>query len=110
RIANIHIVGDETTPDRVISDAMGLYTGAVLTFQDLRRAESNLAKLKLFRRATVTVINDGVDEQYRDILVSVEGKQDPAAKEMKKLEGTWTVESVKIGGNKTRPGSREFVF
>src|SRR5262249_49288528 len=71
---------------------------------------NNLAKLNLFQRATVAVLNDGNDE-FRDIVVTVVEKHTPASRELKKLQGTWIVESIAARGNTVKsPEKREFVF
>jgi uncharacterized protein (TIGR03067 family) len=78
RVGQIFIVGNEKTPQTVILKQIPLYPGQVLDYPSLRKAEAQLAQLKLFVvdpqkgiRPTVEVIDrDG--DPYKDILVTVQ--------------------------------------
>jgi outer membrane protein assembly complex protein YaeT len=82
RVGQIFIVGNEVTKDRVILRQIPLYPGQVLTYPDLRVAESNLARLNIFEmkpeqgiRPTVTVIDPDLPQEYKDLLVQVHETQ-----------------------------------
>lgn len=77
RIGRIFIIGNEVTRDTVIRQALGFESGQILQHAQLRIAERELARLKLFRvdaesgvRPTVTVLD--ADAEIKDILVQVQ--------------------------------------
>jgi hypothetical protein len=79
RVGQVLIVGNTRTPDTVILKAVPLFPGQVLSYADLRAAERKLARLNRFKvdaksgaGPTVSVLDRGTDEEYRDILIRVE--------------------------------------
>jgi outer membrane protein assembly factor BamA len=81
RVGQIFIVGNERTMQSVITREVPLYPGQVLNYPDLKRAERNLARLKLFRTSAdggvgpkVTVVDNPADpdDPYKDILINVQ--------------------------------------
>lgn len=77
RVGRVIIVGNTVTRDDVVRRALGLYSGQVLRFPELRLAEQNLTRLGIFEadpekgtRPTVTAIPTD-DPEYQDILVRV---------------------------------------
>jgi outer membrane protein insertion porin family len=82
RVGEIKIVGNEVTKQNVILRQIPLYPGQVLTYPDLRVAERNLAKLRIFEtngengvRPTVAVLDPDTDNPVKDLLVSVQETQ-----------------------------------
>jgi outer membrane protein insertion porin family len=78
RVGEIIIVGNTITKEHVIRRALGLYPGQVLRYPELRFAEAMLNRLNLFEnnpelgiRPTVTVIEDGTNSEYKNVLVQV---------------------------------------
>lgn len=80
-VGQIIIVGNDRTDMNVILRQLGLYPGQLLTYPDLRRAESNLARLNIFEtspdgsvRPTVSVEPNpfNPDSPVKDIRVSVQ--------------------------------------
>ena len=78
-MGQVLIVGNTRTPDTVILKAVPLFPGQVLSYADLRAAERKLARLNRFKvdaksgaGPTVSVLDRGTDEEYRDILIRVE--------------------------------------
>jgi outer membrane protein assembly factor BamA len=82
RVGEIQIIGNEVTRENVIRRQVPLYPGQILTYPDLRVAEKNLARLNIFEvkpevgiRPTVSVIDDGLDSEFKKILVQVQETQ-----------------------------------
>ena len=48
KVGQVFIIGNDITQDRVIRDLVGLMPGQTLRYPELRLAEMNLAKSKLF--------------------------------------------------------------
>ena len=76
-VGQIFVVGNTTTRQNVILREVPLYPGQPLSFPALREAERNLARIGIFESTadvhpTVTVIDDGTDSPYKDILVNVQ--------------------------------------
>jgi RNA polymerase sigma factor (sigma-70 family) len=73
RVGQIFIVGNRKTPDSVILEQVPLYPGQVLNYEDLRKAEQNLVRFKLFKgRAHVTVVESEDASAFKDILITVQ--------------------------------------
>jgi outer membrane protein assembly factor BamA len=79
RIGRVYVVGNTRTRQNVILDCVRLYPGWPLNADELCKAEANLARLGLFKctpngsvRPTVTVLDGDKDEQFKDVLVTVE--------------------------------------
>jgi RNA polymerase sigma factor (sigma-70 family) len=73
RVGQIVIVGNRKTPDSVILEQVPLYPGQVLHYDDLRKAEQNLAQLKRFKaRPRVTVVDGEDTGEFKDVLITVE--------------------------------------
>ncbi len=82
RVGEIRIVGNEVTRQNVILRQIPLFPGQILTYPDLRLAERNLAKLRIFEanaetgvRPTVTVLDPDSDNPIKDLLVNVQETQ-----------------------------------
>lgn len=75
RIGQIFIVGNTETPQWVIERQLPLYPGCKLQEENLRKAETNLERLGLFRKPTVTLVEGEKDAEYVDILVTVQEKR-----------------------------------
>jgi hypothetical protein len=74
RVGQIFIIGNTATPDSVILRQVPLYPGRILTRADLRSAERNLARLKIFKAdpaPRVRIIDREGDSTYKDIRVDV---------------------------------------
>jgi outer membrane protein insertion porin family len=82
KVANIYVVGNEVTQDRVILRLLGLYPGQTLRYPEVKLGEAALARSNLFEikkeeeKPTITVLepNDGYGV-YKDILVRVKETQ-----------------------------------
>ena len=78
RVGQIFVIGNDRTRDDVILERVPLFPGKVLTHPDIRRAERNLRRLRIFKdrdgvRPTVRALvnpNDP-DSFYKDILITV---------------------------------------
>jgi outer membrane protein assembly complex protein YaeT len=78
KVGEIIIIGNAVTKDRVIRRLIPLYPGQTLSYPLLRQAEADLARSNLFEtdpekggRPTVTVLEDGSDSEFKNILVQV---------------------------------------
>jgi hypothetical protein len=74
RIGQIFIVGNTATPEWVILRQLPLFPGGKLDAADLIMGERNLERLGLFRRPTVKILDPEKEQEYKDILVSIEEK------------------------------------
>jgi outer membrane protein assembly complex protein YaeT len=79
RVGQVIVVGNEVTKQNVILRQVPLYPGQVLTYPDLRLAETNLARLNIFEsnpesgvRPTVTVLDPDSEGEFKDVLVNVQ--------------------------------------
>jgi outer membrane protein assembly factor BamA len=80
RVGQVIIYGNDRTQQNVILRQLPLYPGQILTYPDLKQAESNLARLGIFEmspdgsvRPTVTVRNDpfNPDSPFKTVEVNV---------------------------------------
>ncbi len=81
RVGQIFIVGNTMTRDAVVRYWLDLYPGQELMFPHLRIGERNLAQSGLFVvdrqkgiRPTVTVLDNGGNSGFKDLLVQVKEK------------------------------------
>jgi outer membrane protein assembly factor BamA len=77
KIGKIHVAGNRVTPSALVVAQSGLAPGQVVSEATLRKAEQELAKIKLFevdpaRRPTVTVLDS--EGEVRDLLIYVKEK------------------------------------
>ncbi len=82
KVAQVIIVGNEVTQDRVIRRVVGLYPGQILQYPELKIAEKNLAKLNIFKtdgetgvHPSLSVLDENSEKEYKDILVQVQETQ-----------------------------------
>jgi hypothetical protein len=76
RVGQIFIVGNTVTRDSIILEQLPLFPGAVFTLADLRTAERNLARLKIFKadpppRVRIIDQDNPGDSTIKDIRVDV---------------------------------------
>jgi hypothetical protein len=74
RVGNVFIIGNTLSPDSIILRAIHLSPGEEFTLADLRSAERNLARLKIFKddpAPLVRIIDREGDSTYKDIRVDV---------------------------------------
>ena len=76
-VGQIFIVGNTTTRQNIILRQLQLFPGQPLSYPAIKQGENNLAKLGIFETTaevhpTITVIEDGTDSPYKDILVNVQ--------------------------------------
>ncbi len=75
------IVGNDETPDYIIRDRVAIYPGQAISLANLRTAEGNLTRLKLFVvdekngiRPTITLLEGPPGSEYQDLLIQVHEK------------------------------------
>jgi len=76
-VGQIFVVGNTTTRQNVILRQVPLYPGQPLSYPAVREAERNLGRLGIFESTaevhpTVSVLDDGSDSPYKDILINVQ--------------------------------------
>jgi outer membrane protein assembly factor BamA len=80
KIGKIHVAGNKLTPTALVLAQSGLAPGGMVSDADLRKAEEELAKIKLFEvdpardvRPTVTVLDS--EGEVKDLLIYVKEKE-----------------------------------
>jgi hypothetical protein len=77
RVGRVLIVGNTHTRDRIILRELPFYPGAVLHAKDLRTAEKNLQRLKLFKEtACFSVHIEDSSSMFWDVVVLVTEKRE----------------------------------
>ena len=79
RVGQIIDVGNSHTPMNVILRELafaGICPGQILTYPDLRIAERNLTRLGIFKKPTVTVVDNPnhPNREFKDVLVTMQEK------------------------------------
>jgi outer membrane protein assembly complex protein YaeT len=79
RVGEIFIIGNDVTRENVIRRQIHLFPGQILTYPDIQRSETDLARLNIFEidqekgiRPTVTVLDPDSDTEFKNVLVQVQ--------------------------------------
>lgn len=79
RVGQIFIAGNTVTRDNVILRQVPFFPGQVLSVDDVRTAEKNLDRLKLFKvKCKIEVLDADSDSTFKDLLIVVEERRSPS--------------------------------